>query len=215
MQTFSLGDDWKHYKFVSNGLIQGKGHSWALRFYPFNRDPTPGDFYLFGPQISDHDSDYFPTQKDSYLDEKVGSRFEKGVIFTSISTSTHTGDKASLPQVKGTTGLGDKGSAYIEDGSSDFAGVIELMTGSSDVQRSGSVSLKYNVAYTQNSPVVVVNLQDDPAQGYGKWSDIESQVKVIKSVPAGFSLLWRNRTPLLAKTKYKISYIVIGRSVST
>jgi hypothetical protein len=58
--TASLGPNWKQYKFVTNQLYS-LADTFNLTFYPGDLSFTSGSVYVFGPQVSDDDCDYYPT----------------------------------------------------------------------------------------------------------------------------------------------------------
>jgi len=121
----SLGPDWKQYKFVTNQLYS-LANNYVLLFYPGDFTFTAGNLYLFAPQISDDDSDYYPTGASVISDASAGSRYEKAVILTSLKTTTHTGDPSSAPSVTA-TGLG-AGSAALQPGSTDLSASHRALT---------------------------------------------------------------------------------------
>jgi hypothetical protein len=63
----------------------------------------------------------------------------------------------------------------MDEGSSDFAGVIVLNTGTAGTAMSGSINLTFNVPYNGISPVIVACLID----GLTGWSDVGAQAKVV------------------------------------
>jgi hypothetical protein len=76
---FSLGPDWKLYKFVYNGLPLS---ALTLYLYPGSGNAvTGGTVYLFGVQVSDLDSDYLKTTGTALADASSGNRWEKNTIF--------------------------------------------------------------------------------------------------------------------------------------
>lgn len=77
-----LGSTWKKYKFTCEGL--NNAHGFDLYFYPGGSD-TPAaasDFYLSRVQVSDFDSDFYPTTGAALSLATAGSRFEKSALFT-------------------------------------------------------------------------------------------------------------------------------------
>jgi Periplasmic copper-binding protein (NosD) len=204
--TVSLGPDWKQYKFVTNQLYS-LTDTLSLVFYPGDTSFTSGTAYLFAPQISDDDSDYYPTGTTSVLDTSAGSRFEKSIIVTSVKTTTHTGDVRSSPAVSTAAGLG-AGTATAQAGSTDFSGVVVLSPGSS-AGALGTLTLSYNVPFNGvHVPVVVATLQD----GTSPWTTGTSQVRVTSSSSTSCGLAWVNGSPLIAGATYAIAYVVIGRA---
>jgi hypothetical protein len=203
----TLGPDWKQYKFVTNQLYS-MGDTYALAFYPGDTAVTSGTLYLFAPQISDDDADYYPTGSSPVSDSSSGNRFEKAIILTSLKTTTHTGDPSSGPTVTATTNLGTGGSAALQGGSTDFSGVIVLTAGTG-AKNSGQVVLTFNVPYVgTNTPVLVASLQDG---GANSWSPGTSQVRVVSTSNQSCVLAWVNGAALTASQSYAISYVVIGR----
>ena len=84
---FSLGADWKQYKFVYNGIPTAG--TYILRFYPGNSNVAEnGSIYLFGVQVSDFDSDYVKTTGTAYADASFGSRYEKKAQFANQVNGT-------------------------------------------------------------------------------------------------------------------------------
>jgi hypothetical protein len=203
----SLGPDWKQYKFVTNQLCSYLGNNFQLCFYPGDSNCSSGNVNVFGPQVSDDDSDYYPTgpTASSFVtDSSAGSRFEKAVILTSLKTTTHTGDPSSAPSVT-SSNLGTGGSATLQAGSTDFSGVIVLTPGSG-ASTTGNVTISFNVPYVgTNAPIVVATLQD----GTNPWSHGTSQVRVFASSGQSCTLTWVNSSALTANKTYLISYVVI------
>jgi hypothetical protein len=198
-ESFTLGSDWKQYRFVSNGLITSRAYE--LRFYPVNHDPTPGSVTLFGAQVADYDSDYYPTGTSEAVDTTSGNRFEKAAVFTSVKTATHTGSPTSAPSVVAEI----PGANYkLEAGSTDMAGVV-VRAGGKGTAKNGAFKLIYHAAYVI-TPVVVVSLID----GSGAWSD-GSLTKVESSDNDNCVIAWTNPSGLKAFKSYRISYVVIGR----
>jgi hypothetical protein len=202
--TVSLGPEWKQYKFVTNQLYS-LSDTFNLVFYPGDLSFTSGSVYLFAPQISDDDSDYYPTGATSVLDNSAGTRFEKSVILTSVKTTT--GNATAIPFLAISLGLGS-GTATVQAGSTDFSGVVVLSPGSG-AAASGTVTLTYTVPYNGvNAPVVVATLQD----GTLAWTAGTSQVRVTSSSATSCTLVWVNGSPLTAGATYAIAYVVIGRA---
>jgi hypothetical protein len=203
--TVSLGPDWKQYKFVTNQLYSF-ADTFNLVFYPGDPSFTFGSVYLFAPQISDDDSDYYPTGGTSVLDTSAGTRFEKSVILTSVKTTT--GNATATPLLAISLGSLGSGSAAVQAGSTDFSGVVVLSPGAG-ATASGTVTLTYTVPYNgANAPVVVATLQDDSSA----WTAGTSQVRVTSSSAASCTLEWVNGSPLTAGATYAIAYVVIGRA---
>jgi hypothetical protein len=202
----SLGPEWKRYKLVTNQLYSLKD-AFQLFVYPGDPRFVAGTVFVFAPQISDDDSDYYPTGASALSDPSAGSRFEKAVILTSLKTMTHTGDATSAPTVNA-TGLG-AGSVALQAGSSDLSGVVVLSPGAGAAD-SGTVTITYNVGYSgANSPVVVATLQDG---GSPTWTAGTSQVRVSSSSVTSCALTWVNGLALATGTTYAIAYIIIGRA---
>ena len=209
--TVSLGGEWKRYKLVTNQLYS-LTDAFQLLIYPGLSDAYPGALSvgtvsIFAPQISDGDSDYYPTVTGSLSDELAGSRFEKAVILTSLKTTTRTGDVSSAPTVTA-SGLG-AGSPSLEAGSSDMSGVVLLSPGIG-ATNSGTVTITYNVGYSgANAPIVIASLQDT---GLPTWTAGNSQVRVSSSLLSSCTLAWVNSSALTAGATYAIAYIVLGRT---
>jgi hypothetical protein len=202
-ESFTLGSKWKQYRFVSNGLTPSAVYE--LRFYPVNHDPTPGSVTLFGAQVADYDSDYYPTGTSAAVDPASGNRFERAAVFTSVKTATHTGSSTSAPSVKEVS----SGTSYkLEAGSTDMAGVVVLkvlpieLLGSA---KSGTFKLTYHAGYT-SPPVVVVSLLD----GSSAWTT-DSMTKVESSDNNNCVIAWAIPSGPKVFSDYRISYVVIGR----
>ena len=58
--TVSLGPEWKRYKLVTNQLFSLKD-AFQLLIYPGDSTFVAGTVFVFAPEISDDDSDYYPT----------------------------------------------------------------------------------------------------------------------------------------------------------
>jgi len=203
--SVSLSPTWKQYKFVTNQLYS-LTDIFTLIFYPGDPTFTNGTVYLFAPQVSDDDSDYYPTGASVLADPSAGSRFEKAVVLTSLKTATHTGDSSSAPKATW-TGLGPTGTVNLT-GCTDMSGVL-VLTPDANGTTAGTVTLQYNVPYTGVSPpVVVASLQ----YGSQPWVLGASQVCVVSSSQASCTIAWENRVPLKNPGTYGIAYIVIGRS---
>jgi hypothetical protein len=209
--TVSLGGEWKRYKLVTNQLYS-LTDAFQLLIYPGLSDAYPGALSvgtvsIFAPQISDGDSDYYPTVTGPLSDESAGSRFEKAVILTSLKTTTRTGDVSSAPTVTA-SGLG-AGSPSLEAGSSDMSGVVLLSPGIG-ATNSGTVTITYNVGYSgANAPIVIASLQDT---GLPTWTAGNSQVRVSSSLLSSCTLAWVNSSALTPGATYAIAYIVLGRT---
>jgi hypothetical protein len=210
----SLGPDWKQYKFVTN-QIYSLSDTFTLVFYPGDTSFGSGTVYVFAPQVSDDDTDYYPTGVAGVSDPSAGTRFERSVILTSVKTTTHTLNGRSDPSVFPFTGVGNSGSVAPQAGSTDLAGVLVLSTGSAPAA-TGTLTLIYSAPYNGvNPPVVVVTLQDaakpqDPSSP--GWSPGTSQVRVMSSSLASCVLEWVNGSPLKPNATYFIAYVVIGRA---
>ncbi len=203
--TFSLGTDWKQYKFVGNG-IPTAGHTYELIFYPGNADLLSGSVYLFAPQVSDVDSDYLPNTNSAGTiakvdDLAVGARYERAVILPFIKTAQLG---LSAPVVTG-AGLGTGPTCSVDAGATDMAGVISLTTGATGtITPPSSVTLTYRFSAAVNAPVVVALLQDT-----GTAWPTGTVLRVSAASTTSFTLSWT--TTLVNSNTYKISYVVIGR----
>jgi hypothetical protein len=208
--TASLGNDWQQYKFVTNGLVSTD--DFALYFYPGDPMQLSGDVILFAPQVSDDDTDYCPTRHLPIYDLS-GNRFEQAPVITSLKTMTNSGaplDKPTstwVPEVFPPGSNMPPGTASLEPGSSDFAGVIELMIGAGR-PTSGTVAVSFAKAYVGASkPVVVACLVDKT----GAWGNASVRVVPTQSPNAEFTLNWADSAGLAPGKTYGLSYIVIGR----
>lgn len=103
---FSLGPDWKQYKFVYNGIPTSG--TYLLRIYPGNSDVAQaGNIYVFGVQVSDYDSDYQKTTGTAFADATFGRRFEKKVEFANQVNGTNLALSAGLtPAAAATVDVG-------------------------------------------------------------------------------------------------------------
>jgi hypothetical protein len=201
--TFSLGSDWKQYKFVSNG-IPTAGDTYELLFYPGDANLLSGTVYLFGPQVSDVDSDYLPNTNSKTTIAKVddtsaGNRMERALVVPFVKTSQLG---YSGPALSG-SGLGSNPTLAVDAGATDMAGVISVTPGSG-VTWPASVTLTYNVPAAANPPVVVALLQDTGTA----WPSGTS-LRLTATSTTSFTLSWS--TTLASGSTYKISYMVIGR----
>jgi hypothetical protein len=204
----SLGPDWKQYKFITNGL-NSPADKYVFAIYPGDVSANHGDVCVFAPQASEDESDYLPNPSASNRidDLDAGNRFEKALNLTSVKTSTHSGSGTSGSSITAFSGLGAGGSAALESGSTDCAGVIVLTPGT-DPAASGTVTLAYHQAYQGTmAPVVVATLEDATTPSWG----VGSQVRVSKSSNHNCVLAWTN-CPSLPLGGGKIAYFVIGRS---
>jgi hypothetical protein len=207
--TVSLGSDWKQYKFITNGL-HSVTDQYLFMIYPGDTHANHGDVYVFAPQASEDESDYLPNPCLSRIVEDLhaGNRFEKSLNITSLTTSTHAGSQETGPAIAGSTG----GSASVENGSTDCAGIIVLAPVAG--QTSGTVTVKYNQGYQPptaqppTAPVVVAGLED--AGPTTPWN-ASAQVRVASSSPGCFVLAWSNGGSA-PPANAKITYFVIGRS---
>jgi len=200
--SVSLGATWKRYKLVTNQL-RSVTDQFVLLFYPGDPTFTSGSICLFGPQVSDEDSDYYPTTAGALVDPLAGQRFERTVLLTSMKAATHTGDSSSAPKVSASS-LGTGGSVDAT-GCTDMAGVIVIQAGT-NAPGSGTVTLTYHQPYSgSSSPVVVASLQD----GTHLWAS-GAQVRVTNASNTSCTLTWTNN-PSLAAGSYAISYMVVGR----
>jgi hypothetical protein len=211
----SLGSDWRQYKFVTNGLVSATNTDvFGLYFYPGDSEQTIGDIFLFAPQVSDDDSDYYPTGKNPAYDPSAGNRFEQAPVITSLKTMTNSGDPLPKPSSTWVPDVFPPGSntppgtASLEAGSSDFAGVIQLKV-TSGKPTSGFVDVTYKKPYVgTNSPVVVACLVDET----GAWGSASVRVSSAKPSNTGFTLNWTDSAGLVSGKTYGLSYIVIGRT---
>jgi hypothetical protein len=216
--TASLGSDWRQYKFVTNGLVSVKD-VFSLCFYPGDSEQITGDIFLFAPQVSDDDVDYYPTREKWVHDPSAGNRFEQAPVITSLKTMTNTG--AALPAPKSTwvesnAPNATTGTASLDPGSSDFAGVIQLkvMNGKPTC---GTVEVTYAKAYLgMNSPVVVACLVDRSGAWAGSAAvrllPAQSSEVNLKLVWTNFTLSWTDSAGLTPGKTYGLNYIVIGRT---
>jgi hypothetical protein len=89
-QNIQLGASFKQYKANFNGL--NRAHSYALNLYPAGNAQSAGTLTIFGIQVSDYDSDYYPTTGSAFSDTTSGNRWEKRVIAANqIVSSLATG----------------------------------------------------------------------------------------------------------------------------
>jgi hypothetical protein len=209
--TASLGSDWRQYKFVTNGLVSTD--DFALYFYPGDPMQLSGDVILFAPQVSDDDTDYYPTRDFPVYDLSAGSRFEQAPVITSLKTMTNSGaallkpSSTWVPEVFPPGSNTPPGTASLEPGSSDFAGVIEL-TIEAGRPTSGTVAVSFAKAYVGASkPVVVACLVDKT----GAWGNASVRVVPTQSPNAEFTLYWADSAGLVPGKTYGLSYVVIGR----
>ncbi|WP_437938880.1 hypothetical protein [Sorangium sp. So ce341] len=206
MFTVNLGNQWKKYKLVTNGIVAG--HTYRLYFYPGYYDRLQGEVTLFGPQVSELDADYLPNPgTQSAYDKTAGSRFEQAAIFTAIKTSRRA--DTSAPSIQGTpSGLGTGGSAALLAGSTQVSGTIELTAGSAGASSAGSVAVAFvgSDYATGNAPVVIATLAD----GNQAWAGT-AQARLSASSSTDFTVAWStNGAALAAGKKYRINYHVLA-----
>jgi hypothetical protein len=76
-----LDTNWRQFLIPVNGL--DITHNYRVQIYPGTVNQVAGSIYLFGLQVSDHNSDYIPTAGAAFVDSTAGNRFEKRAIFAS------------------------------------------------------------------------------------------------------------------------------------
>lgn len=190
--VFNLGSGWKRYKVPvtwNSGsptlqLVISPGLVFAMN----------GDCYVTGVQISDYDSDYYPTTATSLSDTTVGFRLTRTAMMGTLSASDLVVTDASkrlaslaggnftagiiTAQLKASGGvptpsdvsgntpgsIGTGGTYTLDTGSKDCAGTILVNTGSTPGAY-GIVRITYSGALPGNTPIVLATLCDDT----GSW----------------------------------------------
>jgi hypothetical protein len=189
-EQVALGANWKRHTlpFVYDASLGAV----SLNISPGGFDACKATVVVTGFQVDDYAGDYVPVHyvlstDTSFVDARLGNRYERDVGFAGLLRLEPNGDAApTIAQVG--TGLGT-GAGFITT-ATDAGMLISVTTGTSP-SSAGLITVAFGRTMP-SAPLVLIQLEDG-AGGY--WPN-GSVVKILSKTASGFTIDWNSGSSL-------------------